>query len=101
MKKHFIIRISLLLLGFLLIFIYTNWDSCFNPQQSIGGNSGMSIPENLVYNIGWMMIWCFLLFLEIMISFFSAKNTSNRIWNAWLIFGGIVSLVIYVLFFFK
>ena len=101
MKRHITIRVSILLLGFLLIFIYIKWDSWFNPHQSIGGNNGMSISEHSVYNIFWIISWCFLIFLEILISLFTSKNRLNRKYNVLLLLGGIVFLVIYILFFFK
>ncbi|MCS3870946.1 cytochrome c biogenesis factor [Chryseobacterium ginsenosidimutans] len=97
MKKHLIIRIALLLIGFLLIYCYVHWDSWFHPHPSIGGNSGMSIPMDLVLNVSWMAIWCLLLFIELIVSFFTAKNKENRITNIILIITGIILLVIYIL----
>jgi len=79
MKKHLIIRVALLLIGFLLIYIYAHWDSWFYPHQSIGGNDGMSIPMDLVLNVGWMAVWCFLLFIELIVSFFTSRNKENRV----------------------
>jgi hypothetical protein len=97
MKKHLIIRIVLLLIGFLLIYIYVHWDAWFSPQQvNIGGNSGMSIPMDLVLNVCWMAIWCLLLFIEVIVSFFSSQNKENRITNILLIIVGIILLAAYI-----
>ncbi|MCJ8154057.1 hypothetical protein MKJ01_09830 [Chryseobacterium sp. SSA4.19] len=98
MKKHLIIRVALLLIGFLLIYIYVHWDSWFNPQQiNIGGNSGMSIPMDLVLNVSWMAIWCLLLFIEVIINLFLSGNKENRITNIILIAVGIILLAAYIL----
>jgi hypothetical protein len=97
MKKHLIIRVSLLLIGFLLIYCYAHWDSWFHPHQSIGGNDGMSIPMDLVLNVSWMAIWCLLLFIELIVSFFTSRNKENRITNIILIITGIILLVVYIL----
>lgn len=97
MKKHLIIRIALLLIGFLLIYIYSNWDSWFNPRPSIGGNDGMSIPMNLVLNLGWIVSWCFLLFIEMLVIFFQPKrDNKTAIANIILLSSGIILLIIYV-----
>ncbi|MEI7487156.1 MAG: hypothetical protein WCJ72_07050 [Chryseobacterium sp.] len=96
MKKHLIIRVALLLIGFLLIYTYAHWDSWFHPHQSIGGNDGMSIPMDLVLNIGWMAIWCVLLFIELIVSFFTSRNKENRVTNIILIVVGIILLAVYI-----
>jgi cytochrome c biogenesis factor len=96
MKKHLIIRTALLLIGFLLIYMYVHWDSWFDPHQSIGGNSGMSIPMDLVLNSCWMAIWCLLLFIELIVSFFTSRNKENRITNVILIVMGIILLAVYI-----
>jgi hypothetical protein len=97
MKKHLIIRVAFLLIGFLLIYIYVHWDAWFNAQQvNIGGNSGMSIPMDLVLNVCWMVIWCLLLFIEVIVSFFSSRNKENRITNIVLIVVGIILLAAYI-----
>lgn len=96
MNKHLVLRIGILVAGFILIYVYDHWDSWFHPIQSIGGNSGMTIPMNLVLNICWMALWCLLLLIEFVVSFFT-KNNKNRIANLILIFSGIVLLVIYIL----
>jgi hypothetical protein len=57
----------------------------------------MSIPVNLVLNVCWMAIWCLLLFIELIVSFFTARNKENRITNIILIISGIILLVIYIL----
>ncbi|KMQ65442.1 hypothetical protein ACM46_05970 [Chryseobacterium angstadtii] len=97
MNKHLGIRIGVLVLGFLLIYIYDNWDSWFGaPVQSIGGNSGMSIPMNLVLNVCWILLWCFWNLVEIIVSFFT-KNETNRMTNFILMLSGIALLIIYIL----
>lgn len=97
MKKYLIVRVALLLIGFLSIYIYSNWDSWFNPQQvNIGGNSGMSIPMDLVLNVCWMAIWCLLLFIELIVSFFTSRNKENRVTNIILIMVGIILLAVYI-----
>lgn len=97
MKKYLAVRIGLLLIGFLLIYIYAHWDSWFNPpHQSIGGNDGMSIPVDLVFNICWMAIWCLLIFIELLVSFFTSRNKEYRTTNMLLIVGGIILLATYI-----
>lgn len=96
MNKHLALRIGILLSGFILIYIYDHWDSWFHPVQSIGGNSGMSIPMHLVLNICWMAGWCLLLLIEIVAGFFT-KNHRNRSTNLILIASGIALLIIYIL----
>ncbi|KQT21561.1 hypothetical protein ASG22_15510 [Chryseobacterium sp. Leaf405] len=96
MKRHLIIRVALLLIGFLLIYIYAHWDSWFHSHQSIGGNDGMSIPMDLVLNVGWMTVWCFLLFIELLVSFFTSRNKENRVTNIILIMVSIILLALYI-----
>lgn len=96
MNKHLALRIGILVAGFILIYVYDHWDSWFHPVQSIGGNSGMSIPMNLVLNICWIILWCLWLLIEIVVSFFS-KNIKNRNTNLILILSGIALLIMYIL----
>ncbi|WP_223605983.1 hypothetical protein [Chryseobacterium sp. OSA05B] len=96
MNKHLALRVGILLLGFILIYVYDHWDSWFHPVQSIGGNSGMSIPMHLVLNVCWTALWCLLLLIEIVVSFFT-KNNKNRSTNLILIVSGIVLLIIYIM----
>ncbi|SHM50604.1 hypothetical protein [Chryseobacterium polytrichastri] len=97
MKKYLAIRVGLLLIGFLLIYCYAHWDSWFHPHQSIGGNSGMSIPMDLILNICWMAIWCLLLFIELLVSFFTSRNKEYRMTNIILVIAGIILLATYIL----
>lgn len=96
MKKHLAIRIGVLLIGFLLIYCYAHWDHWFHPHQSIGGNDGMSIPMDLILNICWMTIWCVLLFIELLVSFFTSRNKEYRTTNIILVMVGIILLATYI-----
>ncbi|MCT2561531.1 hypothetical protein [Chryseobacterium herbae] len=96
MNKHLVIRVAILIVGFILIYVYDHWDSWFNPVQSIGGNSGMSIPMDLVLNVCWIVLWCLLLLIEIIAGFFT-KNNKNRSTNLILMASGIALLIIYIL----
>ncbi|SHE82419.1 hypothetical protein [Chryseobacterium sp. OV279] len=96
MNKHLAVRVGILLLGFVLIYVYDHWDSWFHPVQSIGGNSGMSLPMDLVLNLCWIVLWCLWLLIEIIAGFFT-KNNKNRSTNLILIASGIVLLIIYIL----
>ncbi|SFN09577.1 hypothetical protein SAMN05421594_0986 [Chryseobacterium oleae] len=96
MNKHLALRVGILLLGFILIYVYDQWDSWFHPVQSIGGNSGMSIPMHLVLNVCWIALWCLFLLMEIVVSFFT-KNNKNRSTNLILIGSGIVLLIMYIM----
>ncbi|RBQ01931.1 hypothetical protein [Pedobacter miscanthi] len=96
MKKHLIIRISILVVGFLLIYLYDHWDSWFDNNGSIGGNSGMSVPIGYFLNLGWIFLWCLYLLIEIFISYFrKGSDKTKRMYNAVLIVLGIMLFIIY------
>jgi len=96
MKKHLAVRIGIALVGFVLIYCYTHWDSWFNPRQSIGGNDGMSIPMDLVLNISWGALWSLFILIELIVSFFTGRNKENRSTNVILLIAGIIFLSIYI-----
>lgn len=96
MKKHLAVRIGIALIGFVLIYCYTHWDSWFNPHQSIGGNDGMSIPMSLVLNLCWGALWCLFILIELIVSFFTGRNKENRSINVILLIAGIIFLGIYI-----
>lgn len=96
MKKYLIIRTAILLIGFLLIYCYGNWDYWFDSHQSIGGNDGMSIPVTLVLNICWMALWSLFIFIELLVSIFTGRHKENRITNIVLVIMGIILLAIYI-----
>ncbi|MBL1219984.1 hypothetical protein JET18_03990 [Chryseobacterium sp. L7] len=95
MKKHLAIRTGILLSGFLLIYIYDKWDSWFGSTQSIGGNSGMSIPMDFVLNVCWAALWCLFLLIEIIVSFFTG-NRKYRGVNLILILSVLALTAIYI-----
>lgn len=95
MKKHLAIRIGILFFGFLLIYIYDHWDSWFNDFRSIGGNSGMTIPIYFVLIVCWTVVWCFLLLIEVMITYIH-KNKQKRIANLITVAISFLLLIIYI-----
>jgi hypothetical protein len=96
MKKHLIIRLGILVVGFLLIYIFDHWDSWFNDSGSIGGNSGMSVPIGYFLNLGWIFLWCLFLFIEILVTFFKTSvDKRKRGYNLILILLGIILFIVY------
>lgn len=77
--KHISTRLIILLTGFLLIYVYDKWDYWFEaPQNPTGGNSGMTIPVDLVLNTIWIILWTVLLFTEQLLFWIKLnKNLDN------------------------
>ena len=92
MKKT-ILKIGILLIGFLLIYVYDYFDK---TAANSGGYSG-SIPVDFVLNIIWGLVWCLLIFIEILISFLTGKNKESRKINVFLITVGVIILIVYLL----
>lgn len=100
MKKHILLRAALLLVGFLLIYVYVNWETwldSFSNSNRIGGKSGMSPAVDFVLNSCWIIIWNIMLIIE-MLTFFltSQKDKKRGIANLLMVIVGIAFLIIYV-----